>query len=166
MRQRRWLELLKDYDLKISYHPGKANRVADALSRKSASPTVAMLIRQFEELELEVVDSIDAILATLVLQPSLIDRIKGGQEADAKLSGLKTRVINGEMEEFRVQDDGSVWFHDRLCVPQDSELKREVLEEAHRSRFSIHPGGTKMYRDLKERYWWSGMKREIAEFVA
>src|SRR6516165_5176268 len=76
MRQRRWLELLKDYDLRISYHPGKANRVADALSRKSAGPTAAMLVKQFEELDLEIVEFTDAILAALKLQSSLIERIK------------------------------------------------------------------------------------------
>ncbi|RVX16738.1 Retrovirus-related Pol polyprotein from transposon 17.6 [Vitis vinifera] len=96
MRQRRWIELLKDYDCIIQYHPGKANVVADALSRKSVSSLAAI----------------------------------------------------------------------RDCVPNDEDLRRELLEEAHCSKFAIHPGGTKMYKDLRQNYWWSGMKCDIAQFVA
>ena len=54
----------------------------------------------------------------------------------------------------------------RLCVPATEELKRKILEEAHSSAYAMHPGSTKMYRTLKEYYWWSGMKREVAEYVS
>ena len=166
MRQRRWLELIKDYDLKISYHPGKANRVADALSRKSAGPSMAMLVRQMQDLELEIVDSTEALLAALVVQPTLLEDIRAGQEVDAELCRIREQVQEGKAGEFQVSSDGSLRYRDRLCVPRDPVLKNRVLEEAHHSRFSIHPGGTKMYRDLKEKFWWYGMKREIAEYVA
>ena len=76
MRQRRWLKLIKDYDLRINYHPEKANRVADALSRKNNGTLAATLERQMETLNLEEVDSIDKLLATISLQPSLLAMIK------------------------------------------------------------------------------------------
>ncbi|WRX30253.1 Reverse transcriptase domain - like 10 [Theobroma cacao] len=87
LRQRRWLELIKDYDLVIDYHPGKANVVADALSH-------------------------------------------------------------------------------RVCVPEGNQLRQAIMEEAHSSAYALHPGSTKMYRTIRENYWWSGMKRDVAEFVA
>nr|GEX93556.1 putative nucleotidyltransferase, ribonuclease H [Tanacetum cinerariifolium] len=64
--------------------------------------------------------------------------------------------------EFRVDDDGVMWFGDRLCVPSDPTLREVVLSEAHISPFSIHLGSTKMYGDLKQHFWWNGMKRDIA----
>ena len=76
MRQRRWLELIKDYDLRINYHLGKTNRVADALSRKNNGTLAATFVRQIETLNLEEVDSIDKLLAIISLQPSLLDKIK------------------------------------------------------------------------------------------
>ncbi|KAK2429178.1 hypothetical protein QL285_027638 [Trifolium repens] len=68
--------------------------------------------------------------------------------------------------EFAVAPDGIMLFEGRVCVPDDVDLKRLILEEAHKSGFSIHPGSTKMYHDLKKDYWWPGMKTDIAEFVA
>ncbi|GAU39338.1 hypothetical protein TSUD_60890 [Trifolium subterraneum] len=68
--------------------------------------------------------------------------------------------------EFTVADDGVIQFGSRVCVPNDAELKRLILEEAHKSGFSIHTGSTKMYHDLKKNYWWPNMKTEIAEFVS
>ncbi|KAL4022940.1 hypothetical protein IC575_016686 [Cucumis melo] len=112
MRQRRWLELVKDYDCEILYHPGKANVVADALSRKH---------------------------------------------------GL---VEAGQVVEFSISSDGGLLFERRLCVSSDSAVKIELLSEAHSSPFSMHPGSTKMYPDLKRVYWWRNMKREVAEFVS
>ena len=58
-----------------------------------------------------------------------------------------------------------MYYKDRVCVPNDSELKKAILEEAHGGSFSMHPSSTKMYQDLKVSYWWSGMKREVLEFV-
>ncbi|GJR20794.1 transposon ty3-I gag-pol polyprotein [Tanacetum coccineum] len=73
---------------------------------------------------------------------------------------------NGKQEEFRVDDHGVIWYGNRLCVPDDSSLREAVLTEAHSSPFSIHPGSTKMYRDLKQNFWWNGMKHDVARFVA
>lgn len=68
--------------------------------------------------------------------------------------------------DFTIKGDGSLWYGKRLCVPNDPELKREIMEEAHETSYSVHPGSTKMYKDLKEYYWWNNMKREIANFVS
>ena len=75
-------------------------------------------------------------------------------------------VKKGSKPDFVLSDDGVLRFKTRLCVPNDGDLRRELLKEAHCSRLVIHPGGTKMYKDLRQNYWWSGMKRDIAQFVA
>ncbi|KAF5207771.1 Transposon tf2-9 polyprotein, partial [Thalictrum thalictroides] len=62
--------------------------------------------------------------------------------------------------------DGGLRYRDRLCVPDKDGLRKNVMDEAHRSRFTIHPGGTKMYQDLKRTYWWEGMKRDVGEYVS
>ena len=62
--------------------------------------------------------------------------------------------------------EGALRLGSRLVVPDDPLLRREILQESHRSRFTIHPGGTKMYRDMKRTFWWEGMKRDVAEFVS
>ncbi|GKV02652.1 hypothetical protein SLEP1_g15054 [Rubroshorea leprosula] len=148
MRQRRWLELLKDYDLTISYHPGKANKVADALSRKSSSTASSILATQKEILEdlvkLDVelrVDSTTAYLAALNAQPALIDRIKVAQQKDPFLQRLKKKVKTEEahMQEFRVFDDETLWFGDKLCVPRDHALRREIMGDAHNTSYTVHP---------------------------
>ncbi|KAG8492988.1 hypothetical protein CXB51_010206 [Gossypium anomalum] len=100
LRQRRWLELLKDYELVIDYHQGKANVVADVLSQ------------------------------------------------------------------FLIDDDDCLRFRSRLRVPRNLKLISTILSEAHSSRMSIHLGSTKMYNDLKRQFWWSGMKRDISDFVS
>ncbi|KAL5578044.1 hypothetical protein UlMin_019743 [Ulmus minor] len=105
MRQRRWLELVKDYDCEILYHPGKANC-------------------------------------------------------------WKEQVLEGKNVEFSVSTDGILHYRGRLCIPDDAELKEKLLSEAHATPYSVHPGATKMYQDLKGRFWWSGMKKEVAEYVA
>ncbi|KAL4011458.1 hypothetical protein IC575_028517 [Cucumis melo] len=151
MRQRRWLELVKDYDCEILYHPGKANVVADALSRK-VSHSAALIIRQaplHRDLEwAEIVVSVGAVTMQL---------------AQLTKRGL---AEEGQAVEFSISYDGGLLFERRLCVPSDSAVKTELLSEAHSSPFSMHPGSTKMYQDLKRVYWWRNMKREVVEFVS
>ena len=72
----------------------------------------------------------------------------------------------GRAAEFQVDKEGIMRYKGRLCVPEQAELKKELLKEAHYSSYSIHPGGNKMYQDLKKLYWWSNMKKEIAEYVS
>lgn len=65
-----------------------------------------------------------------------------------------------------IKSDGSLWYGKRLCVPSDVELKQELMREAHETPYSIHPGSTKMYKDLKEQFWWNGIKKDVVEFVS
>ncbi|XP_028090712.1 uncharacterized protein LOC114290912 [Camellia sinensis] len=105
-------------------------------------------------------------LANLRVQPTLIDRIKDTQGRDPQLQKLKVEMEIGLQMEFCMHKDGTLRFGERLCVPNDSELKREILREAHSSRYTVHPGSTKMHKDLKRNFWWNNMKREIAQYVA
>ena len=70
-------------------------------------------------------------------------------------------VKRGSKSDFVLSDDEILRFKTRLCVPNDGDLRRKLWEEAHCSRLAIHPGGTKMYKDLRQNYWWSGMKRDM-----
>ena len=67
---------------------------------------------------------------------------------------------------FEISGDGTLWYQGRLCVPDVYKLRQRVLAETHESRYVVHPGSTKMYHDLKEIYWWNGMKRDVVDFIA
>jgi hypothetical protein len=169
MRQRTWLELIKDYELEIHYHLGKANVVADALSRKSqvnmlvAHPMPYELAKEFDRLSLGFLNNIQGV--TIELEPTLEQDIRRGQKDDEKINEIRQLIINGKGKDFR-EDEGVVWLKDRLCVPDIESIRELILKEAHETAYSIHPGSEKMYQDLKKRFWWYGMKREIAEYVA
>ncbi|KAG7588974.1 Integrase catalytic core [Arabidopsis suecica] len=129
LRQRRWMELVADYDLDIAYHPGKANLVDDALSRKRVALAQE---RDIESLKDEVL-------------------IK-----DSKVEG----------SEYQVSANGIILVYGQVCVPRDKNLRREILSEAHASKFSIYTGATKTYQDLKRYYHWVRMKKDVASWVA
>jgi hypothetical protein len=151
------LELIKDYDMSLQYHPGKANVVADALSHKSyingltAGELPKDLCEQFKELRLEIVPK--GFLASLEVQPTLMDKIKEAQKIDKEIEEIKSKMLEGKAKGFRKDEQGIVWFEKCVCVPQDPELRKLILQEAHDSPYSIHPGNTKMYIDLKGRFW-------------
>ncbi|KAA3461755.1 DNA/RNA polymerases superfamily protein [Gossypium australe] len=130
LRQRRWIELLKDYGCSIEYHPGKANVVADALSRRVISDLRAMFAH------LSLYDD-GSILAELQL---------GAGDGTVK---------------FSVNSDGVVCFRGKICMPRDPELRGSAC-----SPYAMHPGGSKMYLDLREQFWWSGLKGKVTEFVS
>ena len=79
---------------------------------------------------------------------------------------LKEEIEKGKKAEFQIRDDGMIVKGHRMCVLEYSELKRDIMEEAHSSAYAMHPGSTKMYRILKEHYWWNGIKKEIENFVS
>nr|GFC67213.1 retrotransposon protein, putative, Ty3-gypsy subclass [Tanacetum cinerariifolium] len=96
----------------------------------------------------------------------LMLQIKEAQKDDDELWAIVQNVKDGKHTEFNVDDDGVVWFEDRLCVSSDQVLRKKVMTKAHSSLFTVHPGSTKMYRDLKQYFWWNGMKQDVATFVS
>jgi len=171
MRQRRWLELLKDYDFGLNYHSGKANVVANALCRKTLYMFAMMvkeleLLEQFRDLSLVCkVSSQSVKLGMLKINSEFLNSIKEAQKADVKLVDLMVGNNQTKDSDFKVDDQGVLWFRNRICIPPNAEMKKMIWEESHRSNLSIHPGATKMYNDLKNLFWWSGLKRDVAQFV-
>ncbi|KAK5785471.1 hypothetical protein PVK06_040061 [Gossypium arboreum] len=157
LRQRRWLELLKDYELVIDYHPGKANVVADALSQKSLFALRAMNVH------LSVLPD-NVLVAELKAKPLLIHQIREAQKVDDELVAKRAECVPNMESEFQIDDDDCLRYRNRLCVTRNSELISMILNEAHCSQMSIHPGSTKMYHDLRRQFWWHGMKRDIFDF--
>ncbi|WVZ63412.1 hypothetical protein U9M48_013046 [Paspalum notatum var. saurae] len=170
MRQRRWLELIKDYDLEVHYHPGKANVVADALSRKAhcnfieARPTVRVLCCEIGDIEMPTV--LDAELYNLVLEPTIKDQIIVAQQKDKGMAHIRDEINGKKKACFQLDEEGVLWFKNHLVVPKDIELRKKILDEDHTSMFTMNPGSNKMYQDLKQKFWWTRMKREIAKYVS
>jgi hypothetical protein len=161
LRQCRWLELIKDYDLGINYHPGKVNVAADALSRKKyCNATFARrmqpeLRREIEYLNLGMVNEPKVIME---VELTLEAEIQEGQLEDAKLKEIGQLIQNNKTSDFLEDSQGTLWLGKRICVSNLKPIKELILREAHDSAYSIHPNSTKMYQDLKTQYWWYGMK--------
>ena len=125
--------------------------VADALSRKAGTLNVMLkerlpaLYEEMENFGLELVES--GFLANLEVKPMLVDDIKEAQKGHKSIEGTKKKIHEGKAPKFSVDEQGVVWFGKRLCVPNKAELKDLILQEAHDTPYSIHPGGTKMYQD-------------------
>ena len=101
----------------------------------------------------------------MTLESTLLERIKQGQKEDPELIGHKKSVESGKKSDLSVSADGVIRFEGRICVPNDGSIKEEILIGAHNTPYSVHPGTTKMYNDLKILYWWPGMKNDIFKFV-
>jgi hypothetical protein len=147
MRQQRAMELIKDYDCEIMYHPGKANVVADALSRKTYANSMCY-----------------AIIHTSMTS-TLVDDIRKWQVEALKSNRVKRERMVGYVQYLAEDNRGLKVFKDRVWIPKLGDIRELVLAEAHKSRMSVHPGSTKMYYDLRSEYWWPGMKRDIALYV-
>jgi hypothetical protein len=168
-KQRRWLDLIKDYDLRINCHPRKANVVADALSRMSYVSQLVMdsmsfeLCEEFNKLNFRIVANTEVI--EMEVGSSLLQEIRRGQLEDEKIQEIKCNIKKEKSPGFSEDDEGVLWYKGRIYVPNIKKLKDKILCEAHESAYSIHPGGNKMYHNLNTTYWWHSMKRDIAEYV-
>ncbi|KAA3465923.1 DNA/RNA polymerases superfamily protein [Gossypium australe] len=136
----RWIELIKDYKLVIDYHSGKANVVVDALSKKSLFTLKAI------STQMTLLDD-GSVLAEFRAKPLFLQGIYEAQKDDNSLQAKRVLC-------------------ESRSVPRNDELIRKILHEAHSECLNVHPGSTKMYYDLKKRYWWLGMKKDISEFVS
>ena len=175
LHQRRWIKLLSDYDCTIEYHPGRANVVADALSRKSQGRINALyacrnpLLKdlRFTGVKLGVKDREEALLANFQVRPILIDRVLEAQMKNEETQELIQARSQGKKKDLRIREsDGMLMQEKIMYVPNNAELKKEILDEAHISAYAMHPGSNKMYHTIRPFYYWPGMKREIAEYVS
>jgi hypothetical protein len=144
--------------------------VADALSRRSHVSQLVVnsvsfeLCEEFDNLNLRIVAHTEAM--EMEVGSYLLQEIPRGQQEDEKVQEIKRNIKEEKLSGFSEDDEGVLWYKGRICVPNIKELKVKILREAHESAYSIHPGGNKMYHDLKASYWWYGMKRDVAEYVA
>nr|GFC28437.1 retrotransposon protein, putative, Ty3-gypsy subclass [Tanacetum cinerariifolium] len=158
MRQRRLIEFLSDYDCEIRYHPGKANVVVDALSRKEREPL-----------------RVRALVMTIGLDlPKLI---MNAQTKARKLEKIKKEDVGGMLfknaknpdaireQKLEPRADGTQCLNGRSWIPCYGDLRTVIMHESHKSKYSIHPGSDKMYQDMKKLYWWPNMKADIATYV-
>ncbi|GJV76972.1 putative reverse transcriptase domain-containing protein [Tanacetum coccineum] len=148
MRQRRWIELFSDYECEICYHPGKANVVADALSRKErAKPKRVRAM-------------------AMTIQSGVKGMILAGQGEAFNQENVLAERLHGLDQQMERKGDRSLYFMDQIWVPLVGGVRTVIMDEAHKSRYFVHHGADKMYYDLRDIYWWPGMKRDIATYVS
>ncbi|XP_074299739.1 uncharacterized protein LOC141630895 [Silene latifolia] len=151
----------------------KANVVADALSRKSIHALISARsrVRMLGELRKMGIYMIrrGETIGDMTIEPELYEEIRELQKEDAMIQKWRNEVEEAGAEpysKFSIHSDGSLRFGQRWCVPANKELKKKILTEAHATPYSVHPGGDKLYKDLKKTFWWPNIKKEVAEFVS
>jgi len=130
--------------------------VANALSRRpylALNGVMALprdLCEVFYKIEINVVRRENkSVLCTLEVQPTLVEEIRVAQTADPQLERIREEVLTGKAPGFVIHEDGALRFHNRVCVPAVEDLKRRILDKGHNTLHSVHPGGNKLYKDLK-----------------
>ncbi|GJV79212.1 putative reverse transcriptase domain-containing protein [Tanacetum coccineum] len=154
MRQRRWLELLSDYDFEIRYHPRKANVVADALSHKERIKPLRVRA---------LVMTIGSDLPRQILEAQ-IEEMKPENIKAKDVGGMIRKDLPKEKLEPRV--DGTLCLNNRSWLSCYGDLRTLIMHESHKSKYSVHPGFDKIYQDMKKLYWWPNMKADIATYVS
>ncbi|GJU71576.1 putative reverse transcriptase domain-containing protein [Tanacetum coccineum] len=145
--QHRWIEAPSDNDCEIRYRPGKANVVADALSRKERSEPLR----------------VRALVMTIVLD--LPSRILEAQKEAIKVKNLEAEDISGMLKKLEARN-GTLCLDNRSWLPCYGDTRSLIMHESHKSKYSIHPVSDKIYHDLKMLYWWPNMKADIATYVS
>ncbi|GKB90711.1 putative reverse transcriptase domain-containing protein [Tanacetum coccineum] len=148
IRQRRWIELFSDYECEIRYHPDKANVVADALNRK-------------ERLKLRRVRAM-----AMTIQTRMKEKIQAAQSEAFKQENILAKSLHGLDQQMEKKEGKSLYFMDRIWVPLVGGVRTVIMDEAHKSKYSVHLGADKMYHYLRDMYLWPGMKRDIATYVS
>jgi hypothetical protein len=169
LRQRRWLELIKDYDVKINYHRGKTNIVADTSNHKkyyNATLTIRMRSELRQEIGYLNLAIVNEAAMSVEMEPMLEAEIRKAQLEDEKLKEIRQLMNEKKTSDFTKDDQGTLWLGKWICVPNLKSMRELILWEPHDSAYLIHPGSTKMYKDLKTRYWRYDMKRDIAQYVS
>jgi hypothetical protein len=147
--------LIKDYELEVRLLSHKAHYnylPAVRLTGKESSTRVLPNLSLFN----------------ITLMPNFRDEIIAAQKSDEGMDHIKRRIKEGDPKVacFHEDAEGTLWFKERLVVPRKEALKKKILDEAHTLRYSIHPGSTKMYHDLRQQFWWTRMKREVARYIS
>ncbi|WMV41874.1 hypothetical protein MTR67_035259 [Solanum verrucosum] len=158
--------------MSVLYHLGKANVVADALSRLSMGSVAHIdedkkeLVQNVHRLARLAVRLMDSTKGSVMVhngsESSFVTDVKAMQCLDPTLVVLKEMILRKSIEAFSQGGDGVLRYQGCLCVSKVDDLREQILSEAHSSWYSIHPRATKMYRDLREIYWWNGMKNDVA----
>jgi len=161
---------MKDYDVNFQYHLGKPNVVAAALSCRpyltmnSLMKQPVDLCEELRKLELNVITPrAKSTLHAMEVQLTLIEEIPVAQTTDPQLEKIREEILVGKAPGFVIHEDGIIRFHNRVCVLLVAELKKKILDEGHNSSHLVHLGGNKLYKDLKQMFWWSNMKQEVVD---